>query len=86
MRIELNRTESRIIGCLIEKEITTPELYPLSLNALTNACNQKSNRDPVLDLGESEVRQVVDGLIARYPGERGKRLRRTGGQVPPPLL
>lgn len=66
MPLELTALETRILGCLIEKEITTPEQYPLSLNALTNACNQKSNRDPVLDLGETEVRQLVDGLIRKF--------------------
>lgn len=66
MNIELTLHETRVIGCLIEKEITTPEQYPLSLNALTNACNQKSNRDPVLDMDEAEVRQVVDGLVKKY--------------------
>ncbi len=50
MNIELTALEARVIGCLIEKQITTPDQYPLSLNALANACNQKSNRDPVLDL------------------------------------
>jgi uncharacterized protein YceH (UPF0502 family) len=60
--IELTPYEARVIGCLIEKEITTPEQYPLSLNALTNACNQKSNRDPVLDLDEASVQQTVDAL------------------------
>jgi uncharacterized protein YceH (UPF0502 family) len=60
--IELAPYEARVIGCLIEKEITTPEQYPLSLNALTNACNQKSNRDPVLDLDEASVQQTVDAL------------------------
>ncbi len=66
MVIELTFHETRVIGCLIEKEITTPEQYPLSLNALTSACNQKSNRDPVVDLDEGEVRQVVDGLIRKH--------------------
>ena len=66
MNIELTLHETRVIGCLIEKEITTPEQYPLSLNALTNACNQKSNRDPVLGLGDTEVQQVVDGLIKKF--------------------
>jgi uncharacterized protein YceH (UPF0502 family) len=65
MDIELTLHETRVIGCLIEKEITTPDQYPLSLNALVNACNQKSNRDPVLELGAAEVQQVVDGLIKR---------------------
>ena len=66
MTIELTPHEARIIGCLIEKEITTPEQYPLSLNALTNACNQKSNRDPVLDLDEATVQQTADQLIKKY--------------------
>jgi uncharacterized protein YceH (UPF0502 family) len=61
--ISLTPNEARVIGCLLEKQRTTPEHYPLSLNALTNACNQKSNRDPVLDLDESEVRDTVDALI-----------------------
>jgi uncharacterized protein YceH (UPF0502 family) len=66
MKIELTANEARVIGCLIEKEITTPDQYPLSLNALTNACNQKTNREPVLDLAESAVQQVVDGLLKKY--------------------
>ncbi|MBE0614463.1 MAG: DUF480 domain-containing protein [Burkholderiales bacterium] len=65
MNLELTLHETRVIGCLIEKEITTPEQYPLSLNALTNACNQKSNRDPVLDLDESGVQQLVDELVRK---------------------
>lgn len=66
MNIELTPHEARVIGCLMEKEVTTPEQYPLSLNALTNACNQKSNRDPVLSLDEATVQQVVDGLMRRH--------------------
>lgn len=66
MTIELTPNETRVIGCLIEKEITTPEQYPLSLNALVNACNQKSNRDPVLELDEATVRQTVDQLVRKY--------------------
>jgi uncharacterized protein YceH (UPF0502 family) len=65
MPIELNANEARVIGCLIEKQIATPDQYPLSLNALTNACNQKSNRHPVLALEEREVQAVVDGLMRR---------------------
>lgn len=60
--MELNHIETRILGCLIEKELTTPEYYPLSLNALTNACNQKSNRDPVLTLAEEDVVRGLDSL------------------------
>ncbi|MBI4984733.1 MAG: DUF480 domain-containing protein [Rhodocyclales bacterium] len=66
MPIELSPHEARVIGCLIEKEITTPEQYPLSLNALVNACNQKSNRDPVLEMSDTTVQQVVDQLIKRF--------------------
>lgn len=65
MTIELSPHEARVIGALIEKEITTPEQYPLSLNALTNACNQKSNRDPVLDLDETSVQQIIDQLVRK---------------------
>jgi uncharacterized protein len=66
MNIELSAIEARVVGCLIEKEITTPDQYPLSLNALTNACNQKTNRDPVLELTESAVQQAVDALMKKY--------------------
>lgn len=65
MNIELTAIEARIIGCLIEKEVTTPDYYPLTLNSLTTACNQKSNREPVMSLGDSEVQQAVDALISR---------------------
>jgi uncharacterized protein YceH (UPF0502 family) len=58
----LNPVQVRVLGALIEKEITTPEAYPLSLNALVNACNQKSSRDPVMDLDEESVRQALHGL------------------------
>jgi len=66
MNIELTALEARVIGCLIEKQITTPDQYPLSLNALVNACNQKSNRDPVLDLDERAVQQIVDDLSRKH--------------------
>ncbi|MEH0664803.1 YceH family protein [Vibrio scophthalmi] len=65
MNIELTPLEARVIGCLIEKEVTTPDYYPLTLNSLTSACNQKSNREPVMALSDSEVRDAVDSLIAR---------------------
>jgi len=60
--IQLTAAEARVLGALIEKEVTTPEYYPLSLNALINACNQRSNRDPVMDLDEEAVRQALHGL------------------------
>ena len=66
MDICLSQNEARVIGCLIEKEITTPEQYPLSLNALTNACNQKSNREPVLALDEATVQQSLDALVKAH--------------------
>jgi uncharacterized protein len=66
MNIELSPNEARVIGCLMEKEVTTPDQYPLSLNALTNACNQKTNRDPVLELTEAVVQQTVDALMKKY--------------------
>ncbi len=66
MKIQLTPLEARILGALIEKEITTPDQYPLSLNALVNACNQKTNRDPVLSLDESQVQQALDGLSKRH--------------------
>jgi len=62
VNIILNEAETRVLGSLVEKEITTPDYYPLSLNALINACNQKSNRDPLLHLDESAVRQALHVL------------------------
>ncbi len=65
MTIILNSIEARVLGSLVEKETTTPDYYPLSLNALVNACNQKSNRDPVMNLDEQAVREALDGLNAK---------------------
>jgi uncharacterized protein YceH (UPF0502 family) len=64
--IRLTPCEARVIGCLLEKQRTTPEHYPLSLNALTNACNQKSSRDPVLTLDEATVQDTVDALMKKH--------------------
>lgn len=61
----LTAKEARIIGCLIEKSIVTPDHYPMSVNALTNACNQKSSRDPVVNYSEFEVQDTLDELVAR---------------------
>ena len=60
--ILLDEAETRVLGSLVEKELTTPEYYPLSLNALVNACNQKSNRDPAMNLGEDSVREALRTL------------------------
>ncbi|SDG98948.1 hypothetical protein SAMN04488136_1064 [Vibrio xiamenensis] len=66
MNIELSPIEARVIGCLLEKEVTTPDYYPLTLNSLTSACNQKSNRDPVTDYSEGQIQDAIDGLISRH--------------------
>jgi len=60
--IRLTAAEARVLGALVEKEATTPEYYPLSLNALVNACNQRSNREPTMNLDEEDVRQALHGL------------------------
>jgi uncharacterized protein len=69
----LSPVAARVLGSLVEKEITTPEYYPLSLNALANACNQKNNREPVLNLDEDQIRQALhqledDGLAGAARG------------------
>ena len=63
---ELNDTEARVIGCLIEKSIVTPDQYPMTLNALTNACNQKSSRDPVMSLSQGEVQHTIRTLEGKH--------------------
>jgi uncharacterized protein YceH (UPF0502 family) len=65
MKIELSSLEARVIGCLIEKQITTPDQYPLSLNALVIGCNQKSNRDPIMSTDEATIQTTLDGLIRK---------------------
>lgn len=66
MDLQLSPVEVRVLGALVEKEITTPEYYPLSLNALINACNQKSNREPVMTLDEDAVRKALRSLTDQY--------------------
>ena len=66
MNIQLTPVEARVLGSLIEKEVTTPDNYPLSLSALIAACNQKSNRDPVMNLGEEQILEALDGLTAKH--------------------
>lgn len=66
MKYQLSLAETRILGALIEKDLATPEYYPLTLNALTAACNQKSNREPVLDLDERKVQEGLDALAAQH--------------------
>jgi uncharacterized protein YceH (UPF0502 family) len=66
LHILLDEVEIRVLGSLIEKDITTPDYYPLSLNALVNACNQKNNRDPVMSLDEDAVRGALNSLQAKH--------------------
>ena len=86
--LELDALEARILGVLIEKEFTTPDQYPLSLNALASGCNQKSNRDPVLELNDSEIRAGIErlrpkGLVgaAHGAGARVEKYRHQAGAV-----
>lgn len=74
----LNRMEVRVLGCLIEKELATPEYYPLSLNALANACNQRSNRNPIMVMEEAEVSAALDSLRTSQLA----LLSAEGGRVP----
>jgi uncharacterized protein YceH (UPF0502 family) len=80
--VDLDAAELRVLGCLIEKQRTTPDQYPLSLNALRLACNQTTNRDPIVDYDESTVRQALDRLgnrgwtrLASGPGSRAAKFR-----------
>lgn len=86
--LELDALEARILGVLIEKEFTTPDQYPLSLNGLASGCNQKSNRDPVLELNDSEIRAGIErlrpkGLVgaAHGAGARVEKYRHQAGAV-----
>ena len=80
MALELGPVEARVLGCLIEKDLTTPEYYPLSLNALTNACNQKSNREPVVNWDDATVRAGLDELrekgLCVFVHEAGSRVEK----------
>ncbi len=82
MDISLNDVEVRVLGSLIEKELATPEYYPLSLNALTNACNQKTNRNPVVAYDESTVERALNGLrekgLSRLIYASGSRVPKYG--------
>lgn len=66
MKYQLTPLEARVIGCLLEKQVTTPEQYPLSINAVATACNQKTNREPVMTLSEAEVQDRLDTLVKRH--------------------
>ena len=66
MKYQLTAHEARVIGCLLEKQVTTPEQYPLSVNAVVTACNQKTNREPVMSLSEGEVQTLLDTLVKRH--------------------
>ncbi len=80
--MELSATETRILGCLLEKQRTTPDMYPLTLNGLRLACNQSTNRDPVVDYGDEEIRDGLHRLerrgfarLASGPGSRAPKYR-----------
>ena len=77
--VSLSFSETRVLGSLIEKELTTPEYYPMSLNGLTNACNQKNNRNPKSDLGEDEVSQAIEELRIK---RLAHRVDLVGSRVP----
>ncbi len=66
MKYELTAAEARVIGCLLEKQVTTPEQYPLSVNGVVTACNQKTNREPVMNMAEREVQEQLDNLVKRH--------------------
>ncbi|KMK82923.1 YceH family protein [Pectobacterium brasiliense] len=66
MKYQLDAREARVIGCMLEKQITTPDQYPMSLNGITTACNQKTNREPVMELSENEVQQTLDLLVKKH--------------------
>jgi len=85
---QLSLHETRVLGALIEKEHTTPDNYPLSLNSLTSACNQKSSRDPVLSLSQDEVQNIVDDLVKKHlvindehGGKRSAKIRHRFGNT-----
>jgi hypothetical protein len=80
VELMLNPIEVRILGALMEKEVTTPEYYPLTLSALTRACNQKSNREPVVDFDEKTVVQALDGLT--FARDLAKRVISDDSRVP----
>lgn len=77
--VSLSFSETRVLGSLIEKELTTPEYYPMSLNGLTNACNQKNNRNPKSELGEDEVAQAIEELRIK---KLAHRVDLVGSRVP----
>ncbi|MGH3049072.1 MAG: DUF480 domain-containing protein, partial [Gaiellaceae bacterium] len=86
--MDLGPVEQRVLGCLIEKQRTTPDQYPLSLNALRLACNQSTNREPVMDVDEHEVREALNRLgdrgltrLASEPGSRAAKFRQLAGDA-----
>ena len=96
---QLNAAEARVLGCLLEKEIATPDYYPLSLNALVNGCNQKSNREPVVNYDEAAVESTLNhlaemGFVKQFPRQPGLKEPRwghlmsgelVGMEAPPPV-
>ncbi|EMD9273346.1 YceH family protein [Cronobacter malonaticus] len=66
MKHQFSALEARVIGCMLEKQVTTPEQYPLSVNGVVTACNQKTNREPVMNLSEAQVQETLDQLVKRH--------------------
>ena len=82
--MEPDAVEIRVLGCLIEKQRTTPDAYPLSLNALRLACNQSTNRNPVVDYDEAVIRDALQRLLPPRLDAAHERARLARGEVPPP--
>ena len=82
--MDLDAVEVRVLGCLIEKQRTTPDAYPLTLNALRLACNQSTNRDPVVDYDEATIRDALHRLGRRRWTPLRQRRTAPRGEVPPP--
>ena len=80
--MDADAVELRVLGCLIEKQRTTPDAYPLSLNSLRLACNQSTNRDPVVEYDEPTIREALERLSAPRLGAPCERRREPGSEVP----
>ena len=81
MPVELTQNEARVIGCLMEKSVITPDQYPMTLNALTNACNQKSSRDPVMNLEPGEVLNTLRALQDKHLVRTEENFKTQVGEV-----
>ncbi len=82
--MNMSAAETRVLGCLLEKQLTTPDIYPLTLNSLRLACNQSTNREPVVDYDEEVLRDALHRLERRGYVAPGQRSRQPRAEVPPP--